>query len=98
MLEITYSFHKAHYFQDWYRCGAERVNDTMTCRETFEFVLRNSIKHYNEPVMNYLSRFHRTPGGSKSKIKSKLLRRIKKKTNKNRNKIKRKCKRSRRKN
>ncbi len=91
-----------HYFSDYMGCGAERVNDTMTCRETFEFVLRNSIKHYNEPVMNYLVRvrrqFHSTPGGSKTKTKSKLLRRIKKKTNKNRNKIKRKCKRSRRKN
>ena len=52
-----------HYFQDWYRCGADRVNDRMSCRETFEFVLRNSIKHYNEPVMNYWSqvRVHRTP-------------------------------------
>ncbi len=87
-----------HYFQDWYRCRPEIVDDTMSCRETFEFVLRNSIKHYNEPVMNYWSQFHRTPGGSKSKTKSRILRRIKKKTNKNRNKIKRKCKRSRRKN
>ena len=73
-----------HYLVDLYNCGSTSIGQDMHCNETFKYILKNSVKIYNKPLIDFWSR-ENSAGGYKSKNKSRRVRKMKKKTKRKRN-------------
>jgi len=73
-----------HYLVDLYNCGSTSIGQDMYCNETFKYILKNSVKIYNKPLIDFWIR-ENSAGGYKSKNKSRRVRKMKKKTKRKRN-------------
>jgi len=67
-----------------YNCGSTSIRQDMHCDETFKYILKNSVKIYNKPLIDFW-RSENSAGGYKSKNKSRRVRKMKKKTKRKRN-------------